>query len=430
MSASPEAPPLLPPEVPPQAPPSTPKEKPQPAEKFLFSVGVKPNPKSPSPNKRKKAVSGKAVAVSPADFDSLNREATYERLRSLDKEALIEIIRQKDDMIAALLSVKSASDVERREDTKLVRASLDVVSSAVRSLKTTIEGRLSPAPSSSLAPSSVNSFPPLGTSSSFASTGSSAPLSPSRSLAQVAASAAALPLRPRSTRRNPADALRSAAHSLRSSAPAVSAARAQLQPDQFAIIAVEGFRRMEHSATKQHLSDMGVDVRHVHNVSNVGPILELVVTQSQRDNIVKAITQVPEGFRPDQCLHVKEDFDPSKPFHQDANAEVKERVLADFNSRMRRLQARASTFGWSGLGDFFAGRIDVPAARAARKIRKTGSTPDSGLAPADATMTDAPGPAVSAETAPEASGSSLATSPPALATSAAEAVAPTASLGN
>ncbi|KAE8241937.1 hypothetical protein A4X13_0g7193 [Tilletia indica] len=194
-------------------------------------------------------------------------------------------------MVAALLCVKSASDVERREDTKLVRASLDVVSSAVRSLKTTIEGRLSPAPSSSLAPSSVNSFPPLGSSSPFASTGSPAPLSPSRSLAQVAASAATLPLRPRATRRNPADALRSAAHSLRSSAPAVSAARAQLQPDEFAIIAVEGFRRMEHSATKQHLSDMGVDVRHVHNVSNVGPILELVVTQSQRDNIVKAITQ-------------------------------------------------------------------------------------------------------------------------------------------
>ncbi|KAE8217626.1 hypothetical protein CF319_g8330 [Tilletia indica] len=333
-------------------------------------------------------------------------------------------------MVAALLCVKSASDVERREDTKLVRASLYVVSSAVRSLKTTIEGRLSPAPSSSLALSSVNSFPPLGSSSAFASTGSPAPLSPSRSLAQVAASAATLPLRPRATRRNPADALRSAAHSLRSSAPAVSAARAQLQPDEFAIIAVEGFRRMEHSATKQHLSDMGVDVRHVHNVSNVGPILELVVTQSERDNIVKAITQVPEGFRPDQCLHVKEDFDPSKPFHQDANAEVKERVLADFNSRMRRLQARASTFGWSGLGDFFAGRIDVPAARSARKGRKTVSAPSSATAPADAMMTDAPLPAVSAEIATEASGSSPGASSSALVASATEVAASTSSSSN
>ncbi|CAD6946836.1 unnamed protein product [Tilletia controversa] len=54
---------------------------------------------------------------------------------------------------------------------------------------------------------------------------------------------------------------------------------------------------------------MGVNGRHVHNISNVGSILELVVTQSKREEIVKAITQMPEGFRADQCLRVNDSFD-------------------------------------------------------------------------------------------------------------------------
>ncbi|KAE8239012.1 hypothetical protein A4X13_0g8287 [Tilletia indica] len=212
-------------------------------------------------------------------------------------------------------------------------------------------------------------------------------------MAQVAVASAALPLR--SVRRAPAETLLYALQRPRSSAAgAVSAARAQLKKEDFAIVTVENFRRMAHSETKQHLSEFGVDVRHVHNVSNIGNIgnvLELVVSKTHRDEIVQAITQVPEGFTADQCLRVNDTFDAPQPLRADANAEVKEKVLADFNARMRSLQTRATSLGWAGLSDFFAGRVHISAARRSgadivpRALEM--STPG---APADSTMEEVP----------------------------------------
>ncbi|KAE8218647.1 hypothetical protein CF319_g7517 [Tilletia indica] len=137
---------------------------------------------------------------------------------------------------------------------------------------------------------------------------------------------------------------------------------------------------MAHSETKQHLSEFGVDVRHVHNVSNIGNVLELIVSKTHREEIVQAITQVPEGFEADQCLRVNDTFDAAQPLRADANAEVKEKVLADFNARMRSLQTRATSFGWAGLSDFFAGRVQSSTAR--RSSQDTALPPQEMLAPA------------------------------------------------
>ncbi|KAE8226847.1 hypothetical protein CF319_g627 [Tilletia indica] len=373
--------------VPPTTPSGVPPASAPPSSDFVFNLGASdPAPSTPTTaGKRRKAGAGKSVPIpSSRELEREHREAKYERLRSLGTDALIELVRQQDDLIASLLSAKSEVEKGRREDSKTLRGALDVLGASMRGLKETVESRC-PSSGSLSASGSSSSFPPLSSSPSRTSGPSSSASQAGRSLAQVAADAAALPLRSRGPRRSPAEALLSATQAPRSSAASVSAVRSQLKSDDFAVVSIEGFRRMEHSATKQILSDMGVDVRHVHNVSHVGSVLELVVSKSHREVIVKAITQVPEGLSSSQCLRVNDNFDASQPIRSGANSELKEKVLSDFNSRMRRLQARASEFGWSGLSDFFAGRIQVSSRRASVPA---GSVDGAGAVQVDAAMED------------------------------------------
>ncbi|KAL9935494.1 hypothetical protein V8E36_005842, partial [Tilletia maclaganii] len=353
-----------------------------------FAVGGPPLVATPSPasrvasrsatassGKRKKGNSGAAAAAAPdADVATHEGEEKYARLAAAGLTAALEHIRGQDVIIADLRAALARADatvVSERADRRAVLSGLDLVSASLRDVKAAVQAPIAPAQANT-------EFPPLRPSVATQDrvpTSATFDFHPPRTsqptLATIAARSAraqppaatpatmALAAAVQRPRQAPAETLRAAVRS-----PA-AIARSQLQKDDYALIHIRNLRRMAPAAVREVCASLGVNIAHVHDVSRVGPVTELVVTKERRDEIVSQLSVGPDSSAPELALQLDLDFDASKPIATDANAEMAERVRADFNARMREQQNRCSSFGWNGLADFFAGRVSTAATRRA-----------------------------------------------------------------
>ncbi|KAK0519234.1 hypothetical protein OC835_007592, partial [Tilletia horrida] len=344
-----------------------------------------PSPRNTSPraiaassSKRKKLLGGGAEHAAPTAAES---EEKYARIQAAGLPTALEHIRGQDAVIAELrasLARAEANAITARADHKSVLGALDLIAASVRDVKAAVQVPVAPA----LAASPAKSAPRLPVAA--VPSAATFDFQPSRTFSSSVAAVAARPAPTRSTqepvapgfgraspaavalaaavqrkRPAPADALRAAVRS-----PA-SGVRSQLGKDDFALIHIRNLRRMTPGAVRDTCAALGVDIAHVHDVGRIGPVTELVVSKSHRDEIAALLSAVPDAAVPELALQLDLAFDASKPLLADANAEMVERVRADFNSRMREQQSRCAGLGWAGLANFFAGRVDTAATRRA-----------------------------------------------------------------
>ncbi|KAK0542814.1 hypothetical protein OC844_007716 [Tilletia horrida] len=385
--------------VPPGDPPSSPvKANPPPAltpgvtstppTAPLFSFAVGPPTPSPSParkgRKRKQLPEGSIDVVLPSAEELKNK---YDRIEAAGVTTALVVIRQQDEIIADLrLTIARLTDSNsaERADRKAILGALDLLAASVSEVKA--KANAPPVPG---ARSGVPSHP--GLAPSFASVvAQPPPVRPppppsAAGFGRPTPAAVALAAAVSRPRLSPADALRAAVHVPRASAAAAaSESRAKLDKDDFDVIHVRNLRRMTPSAVRQTCVAMGVDAKLIHDVGRVGTVTELVVTKDSRDDIAAQLSTVPDGIDPAHGLIIDLNFDASKPIQRDANAEVAEKALQLFNDRMREQQSRCAHFGWKGLADFFAGRVNTAASRRAAKSAAPASTSSSPDAPAPA----------------------------------------------
>ncbi|KAL9935167.1 hypothetical protein V8E36_006243, partial [Tilletia maclaganii] len=362
-----------------------------------FAVGGPPLVATPSPasrvasrsatassGKRKKGNSGAAAAAAPdVDVATHEGEEKYARLAAAGLTAALEHIRGQDVIIADLRAALARADatvVSERADRRAVLSGLDLVSASLRDVKAAVQAPIAPAQANTefppLRPSVATqdrvptsatfdfhpprtSQPTLATIAARSARAQPPAATPAPGLRRPTPATMALAAAVQRPRQAPAETLRAAVRS-----PA-AIARSQLQKDDYALIHIRNLRRMAPAAVREVCASLGVNIAHVHDVSRVGPVTELVVTKERRDEIVSQLSVIPDSSAPELALQLDLDFDASKPIATDANAEMAERVRADFNARMREQQNRCSSFGWNGLADFFAGRVSTAATRRA-----------------------------------------------------------------
>ncbi|KAK0539718.1 hypothetical protein OC842_000842 [Tilletia horrida] len=277
--------------------------------------------------------------------------STLEHIRSQD-----EII---TDLRAALARADDAATADRT-DRKAILGALDVLASSVREVKAAVQTPANRSTANGVPSAASFEFQPkrptLAEIAARDPPAVSPPQAPAPGFGRPTPATEALARAIQPPRPSPAALLRNAVR-----APP----RSLLGPQDFALIHIRNLRRMAPSAVRSMCAALGVDVAHIHDVGRVGPVTELVVTKNRRDEIASQLSVSPVADAPELALQLDLAFDASKPVLPNANAELAERVRADFNARMREQQGRCAGFGWTGLADFFAGRVSTAASRRA-----------------------------------------------------------------